>query len=116
MTFKRFVNVVEIVVLVGAAAFVIALFANQPGDDTAGPTSPGASIFAANCASCHGTDGGGGLGPQLSDGKVVEAFPDAADQVAVVTDGRGGMPSFGGDLTAAQIEQVVEFTRTGLGG
>jgi mono/diheme cytochrome c family protein len=45
----------------------------------------------------------------------VEAFPDAADQVAVVTNGQGGMPDFGNDLTPEQIDAVVEFTRTDLG-
>ena len=33
-----------------------------------------------------------------------------------MTDGRGGMPSFGGDLSEQEIEQVVEYTRTDLGG
>jgi mono/diheme cytochrome c family protein len=116
MRFKQLVNVLEVITLVAAAAFVVALFVNQPGDDGGATSSPGASIFAANCASCHGRDGGGGVGPQLSDGKVVDAYPDVADQIAVVTKGRSGMPSFAGDLTDEQIRQVVEFTRTELGG
>jgi mono/diheme cytochrome c family protein len=113
--FKRFVNILEIVVGVAALAFVIALFVNEP--DTGGGTAsapPGASVYSASCAGCHGADGGGGVGPQLA-GRVTDRFPDAADEVAVVTNGRGGMPSFKGDLTPEQIEQVVEYTRTGLG-
>jgi mono/diheme cytochrome c family protein len=42
-------------------------------------------------------------------------FPNAGDEIAVVTDGRNGMPSFDGRLTTEEIEQVVEYTRTGLG-
>lgn len=119
MTFKRLVNVVEVFALVAAAVFVVALFANESdsGGDTGGGTmSSGQEVFAANCASCHGADGSGGLGPQLSDGKVIEGFPDAADEVAVVTNGRGAMPSFEGRLSPEEIAQVVEYTRTGLGG
>jgi mono/diheme cytochrome c family protein len=115
MTFKKLVNVVEVVALVAAAAFVLALFVNEP-DSGGGTASPGQAVYEANCARCHGADGGGGVGPQLSDGTVVEEFPDAADEVAVVADGKGGMPSFDGDLSPEEIDQVVEYTRTGLGG
>lgn len=118
MGFKRFVTILEIAVGIAALAFVLALFVNEPDDGGGGggaaSTSPGASVYSANCAGCHGADGGGGLGPQLA-GRVVEKFPDAADEVAVVTNGRGGMPSFQGDLTPEQIDEVVEYTRTGLG-
>jgi mono/diheme cytochrome c family protein len=118
MGFKRFVTILEIAVGIAALAFVLALFVNEPDDGGGGggaaSTSPGESVYSASCASCHGADGGGGLGPQLA-GRVVEKFPDAADEVAVVTNGRGGMPSFQGDLTPEQIDEVVEYTRTGLG-
>jgi len=121
MTFKRLVDVVEVVALVAVAAFVLALFVNGPdagggSASSGGAGAPGQAIFEANCASCHGADGSGGLGPQLSDGAVVDAFPDAADEEAVVTDGRGAMPSFEGRLSPEEIAQVVEYTRTGLGG
>lgn len=39
-------------------------------------------------------------------------FPDVEDQIAFVTDGQGSMPSFGGQLSPAEIRQVVDFTRT----
>jgi mono/diheme cytochrome c family protein len=111
--FRRVVDVVEVLALVAAAVFVVMLFANEPSTGTAGgPTTPGATLFAANCASCHGADGGGGIGPQLAGGAVTHDFPNLDDQVAFVTDGRGGMPAFGGRLTPAQIRQVVEYTRT----
>ena len=116
MGFKRFVNLMEIVVAVVALGFVVMLFANQPdGGGTTADSSPGATIFSASCAGCHGADGGGGVGPKLA-GNVVDDFPDAADEIAVVTNGRRSMPSFDGRLTPKEIEQVVEYTRTGLGG
>ena len=41
-------------------------------------------------------------------------YPDPADQIAVVTNGRGGMPAFGDRLSAEEIAAVVEYTRTVL--
>jgi mono/diheme cytochrome c family protein len=107
--FKRVVNVIEVLVLAAALVFVIALFTNDGGGETA---TTGAALFAANCARCHGSDGSGGIGPQLSQGQVVAAFPDVADEITLVTRGRAGMPAFGGQLSAAQIDQVVDYTRT----
>ena len=109
--FKRFVNVVEVLALVAVAVVVVMLFANEPGGSNT-PASPGATLFSENCARCHGADGGGGLGPQLSGGHVVDAFPNVDDQIRFVTRGRDGMPPFGNSLTPAQIKQVVEYTRT----
>ena len=115
-TFGRIVNAIEVIAVIAALVWVFMLFANDPGTGSvadAGP--PGAAIFASNCATCHGAEGEGSLGPQLA-GKVVEKYPDVADQIAVVTNGRSGMPPFDGRLSDAEIQQVVEYTRTGLGG
>jgi mono/diheme cytochrome c family protein len=71
----------------------------------------GRNVFARRCATCHGLGGGGGRGPKLSDGRVVQRYPDVADQVAVVTNGRGGMPKFGDVLDPDEIEAVVRYTR-----
>jgi len=113
--FKRFVNVVEVVAGVAALVFVIALFANQPSGGRSSATSgPGYDIYVASCARCHGVSGQGGIGPRLAGGAVVRDFPNQADQIQLVENGRDGMPSFRGGLTAAEIRQVVEYTRTGL--
>ncbi|MGH9025247.1 MAG: c-type cytochrome [Acidimicrobiia bacterium] len=112
--FKRIVVVVEILALAAAAGFVIALFVYDPGGGGGGEgeATEGSEIFAASCAGCHGADGGGGTGPQLSDGAVVAAYPDPADEAVVVNDGRGAMPGFQYELTPEQIAAVVEYTRT----
>jgi len=85
------------------------------GSAAASAGADGAAIYAERCATCHADDGGGGIGPALADGRMVERFPDAADQVAIVTRGQGQMPSFSErGLTAEEIAAVVEFTRTSL--
>ncbi len=97
------------------------------GDDsgTTGPTSPkptgaqaddaelatGFEVYVVNCSRCHGAEGEGGIGVQLSDGRVAKRYPDIDDQVAVITEGRNLMPSFGGDLTPAQIRAVARYER-----
>lgn len=113
MTMKRFVNAIEVVSLVIALAFAAMLFVNEP-EQAGTSASPGAEVYQANCASCHGADGGGGIGPQLA-GSAAKQFPDIEDEIEVVTDGRSGMPAFEGDLTPDEIRQVVEYTRTDLG-
>ena len=113
---KRLVTVVQVLAVGCAIAFVVLLFANEPDDQPAGGTPAaavdGATVYENRCAGCHGGDGGGGLGPQLSDGRVVQRFPDIADHIAVITDGRGGMPGFGDRLSEAEITAVAEYERT----
>jgi len=111
--FRRLVNVVEVLALVAVAVAVVLLFANEPdsGSGSGAPSTPGAQVYAANCAGCHGADGGGGTGPQLAGGAAVKRFPDVEDQITFVSEGSGAMPSFAGRLTPAQIREVVEYTR-----
>lgn len=71
----------------------------------------GRTIWIGSCASCHGSTGGGGRGPALDNGRVLERFPDVEDQIALVANGKGAMPSFGGRLSEAEIEAVVRYTR-----
>lgn len=120
---KRFVDVVQYVVLAGTLVFLLALFLNEPtgpnGDGGGGPdagstAAVGATVYVDNCASCHGSTGTGGVGPALGGGAVVESMPDPADQVAVITDGRSGMPAFGGRLSAEEIQAVTDYTREDL--
>jgi mono/diheme cytochrome c family protein len=112
MSFKRFVNAVEVLALTAALATAVLLFANEPGEDAAA-SSPGGKIFTANCARCHGADGSGGIGPSLVG--IAKTFPDIEDQIAVVSDGQAGMPAFKASLSDDEIRAVVEYTRTALG-
>ena len=116
MTFKRVVTVIEVLTLVVAIGFVVALFANEPGGGSGATakSGPGYDVYLANCARCHGQDGQGGVGPKLAGGAVVSAFPDPADQIRLIEDGEGLMPSFKGKLSRTEIEDVVAYTRTEL--
>jgi mono/diheme cytochrome c family protein len=68
----------------------------------------GAKVFAsAGCGSCHtlsAAKSSGQVGPNLDDAKL------GYDTVlAKVTNGGGGMPSFGGQLSEQQIRDVAAF-------
>ncbi len=76
----------------------------------------GRSVWVARCASCHGADGGGGSGPRLNDGRLVERYPDLTDAAAFVAVGRGGMPAFGDDLDDTELAAVVRYVAEVLGG
>jgi mono/diheme cytochrome c family protein len=121
---RRISYVVEGIVAVAAVITIVLLFANSPEQAPAAPAAAveaaggvdGATVFGDNCATCHGGDGSGGIGPRLAGGRVVTVYPDPADQIAVVTNGRAGMPAFGRKLTEEEIRAVVEYTRTVLAG
>jgi mono/diheme cytochrome c family protein len=122
VTLRTLANVVEALVGVAVIVMVVLLFTNSPTEPpAAGPDAvvaaggiDGAEIFGQRCAGCHGGDGSGGIGPRLAGGRVVAVFPDAAAEIVVVTEGRGGMPAFGERLSAEEIAAVVDYTRTVL--
>ncbi len=68
----------------------------------------GEDLFAANnCAGCHTlekADASGTVGPNLD-----ELQPSADAVVAQVTNGGGGMPAFGGSLSADQIQALAAY-------
>lgn len=81
----------------------------------------GAEIFAAQCASCHGPDGGGDQmqgAPNLTDAIWLYGG-DTASLIETVTNGRFGvMPAWGAEgfgLTEAEIRQVAAYVHQ-LGG
>lgn len=85
--------------------------APEVGADADPALAAGRTIWTRNCASCHRADGSGGRGPQLNEDRVTDRFPDVADQIELVTNGRGSMPAFSGRLSPEEIEQVTRYTR-----
>ena len=70
------------------------------------------ALFANYCAGCHGADGKGGFGSDLSSSSY-KYGKDAEAVRASIAEGRGGgkMPGFGGQLSAAEIDALVDFSR-----
>jgi mono/diheme cytochrome c family protein len=104
-------------------AAVAGLDANGEPIDPANPPKPtapeggdtdGKSIFAsAGCSGCHtlaAAGSSGTVGPNLD-----EAKPSLDLAIDRVTNGQGGMPSFKGQLSEAQIEAVAKFVADNAG-
>ena len=103
----------------------------------------GATLFSANCASCHGAAGGGGVGRPMNEGNLVATFPDIIGQLEFVWVGSNGtgpagtpygdparpggqhttlsyngnpMPNFDKSLTQAELLAVVRYEWETLSG
>lgn len=110
--------------------------APSAGGPEKGPAVSGKAVYAANCASCHGARGEGGVGPKLAGGEAKLTFPNEADHVNWVKTGSvamkgkrygdpnrpggqrgpatGAMPGFGAQLSDEEIAAVVAYERDGL--
>jgi cytochrome c6 len=84
------------------------VYSAPPASSSGGGAAPdGKAVFTGNCGSCHtlkaaGTSGQ--VGPRL-DG--ISLSPLQIE--GIVRSGRGGMPSFGGRLSGAEISAVAAF-------
>jgi len=80
----------------------------------AGDAAAGKAVFeSAGCVSCHtlkAANATGTVGPNLDEKK-----PPASLVVDRVTNGKGVMPSFKGQLSAKQIQDVAAFVSTSAG-
>lgn len=76
----------------------------------------GKEIFAQNCAPCHGVDGGGVIGPNLTDHFFIHGN-QAADFVKVIGTGvpAKGMVSWLPVLGAKKVEQAAAYAMTLVG-
>ncbi len=80
--------------------------------DPAGATR-GKATYDKLCMPCHRADGGGLVGPNLTDDHWIHGG-SPADQVKIVTDGvpAKGMISWKAQLSQGQIVDVVAYIRT----
>jgi len=71
--------------------------------------SEGKRLFSAfNCSGCH-ANGGGGIGPALTDDKWI--YGSEPEQIySTIVEGRpNGMPAFGGRIPSQQVWQIVSY-------
>ena len=78
-----------------ADEMIAALRARQNSAD------PGIAVYAANCASCHGAAGGGGVGPSL-----LRAGLTRATVAAITRNGKGSMPGFS-NITGKSLDALL---------
>lgn len=111
-------------------AYVYAGTLEPPPVET--PETIGAGLYGAQCASCHGGTGGGGIGPAFTNGALFETWPEFEDHFQWVELGGAGyaaaldtdvygannkpinanaMPAFGESLTDAEIVYIILHER-----
>ena len=104
-------------ILVAALALLLGGFAARAAAQdvpTANPTpadvEAGKQIFEQRCSVCHGLDGGGAMGPNIQGIPMRIGAPIVANTIKNgVT---GSMPAFAGQITDAQIQQVIAYLLT----
>ena len=80
---------------------------NAEGGGAAADAAAGGEVFAENCSTCHGATGhGGNGGPDLRTMPLAKSQAGAEKQV---TNGGGGMPAFGGQLSPEEIKNVAAY-------
>jgi len=78
-----------------------------------GNAAAGEQVFADTCASCHGAQGEGGVGPNLQESSVATDLQAVEEQVR---NGGGAMPAFGDELSDQQISDVAAFVTESIAG
>lgn len=101
---------------VQAIATYVRTFGSAGAAPAAAPGAPSGSgggdqVFAAHCATCHGANGEGGVGPNLHG---IATRKTLAQTVAFIENPSGGiMPKlYPSQLTEAQVQQVATFIQT----
>lgn len=69
-------------------------------------------LYAEMCASCHGPDGRGGVGPDLSASRYRYGKQSSEIEQSIMQGRPGGMPAFASHLTAEQAAALAEYLRS----
>jgi len=107
-----FASTILLVLFFGITVLVVSIVRADPGPDSAASSA----TFRTKCAMCHGPDGSGsevGKSMNVPDlrSPVVQKLPDA--QLAqIISDGKGGMPSFKNSISEDQVHSLVAHIRS----
>ena len=74
------------------------------------PNATGEEVYVELCASCHGADLRGGLGPALGASSNSANQDDEFLHLTIVR-GRGRMPAFGSVLTDDHVQRLIGYLR-----
>jgi mono/diheme cytochrome c family protein len=107
-----FGTLVLVVLFAGLTLFVASIVRANPVPDSA---ASGAT-FRSKCAMCHGQDGAGstvGKSMNVPDlrSPAVQKLPDA-ELAQIISNGKGGMPSFKDSLSEEQIHSLGSYVRS----
>ena len=100
------------VLFAGLTFFVASIARANPVPEGAASSA----TFRTKCAMCHGQDGGGstvGKSMNVPDlrSPAVQKLSDA-ELAQIISNGKGGMPSFKSSLSEEQIHALVSYVRS----
>ncbi len=77
----------------------------------------GEGLWSFNCASCHGLNGEGGIGPALNSEQFLQSSTDEQTQLLVAVGVPGSQmgaysQDYGGPMTSEQIKAVATYIRS----
>ena len=83
-------------------------------DGDAGAIAEGKQLYEQYCAACHLKDGGGRIGPNLTDDewRYPQVAADKGMFEIIYAGGAGAMQAFGRRMTQDQILQLMAYVRT----
>ncbi|HEX2220041.1 MAG TPA: c-type cytochrome [Gemmatimonadales bacterium] len=85
----------------------------NPYTDDPGALSQGRQLYNGfNCAGCHGSAGGGGMGPPLADQDWIYGGSDAQIYATIVQGRPNGMPAFGHALTGEAVWKLAAYVKS----
>lgn len=107
-----FAFAVLLLFFVGIGFFVVSVVRASPVPDSAASST----TFRTKCVMCHGQDGGGstvGKTMNVPDlrSPAVQKLSDP-ELAQIISDGKGGMPSFKSSLSEDQIHSLVTYIRS----
>jgi mono/diheme cytochrome c family protein len=107
-----FASTILLVFFAGLTLLVVSIVQANPGPDGAASSA----AFRTKCAMCHGQDGSGsevGKSMNVPDLRSPVAQKLADAQLAqIISDGKGGMPSFKNSLSEDQVHSLVAHIRS----
>lgn len=120
---RKAAAVKTIIVLVPVLFIAAILTANSktkiPAPENAGagfPAGDAAEIYTRSCARCHGADGRGqtpkGKQTGAKDFTSAKWQPNEARGIRAIANGKGRMPPFKDNLSAAEIKSVWNYVRS----
>jgi len=111
-------NTHKILLFLLAAGLTLAQTADEPHSGVQNPfrddpqaAAAGGEVFRVHCAACHGAQGEGGSGPDLTEGVYSGGNRDE-DLFQIVMQGRDVMPRFRNILSEESVWHVVSFVRS----
>ena len=110
---KKSIKILAFFCLTVLAAVTLAASSLTPATSAFSADILGKDLFKKNCAGCHGANGTGGKGPNLTTEKKQAKWQDSDEKlIAKINKGAFGMPAFADKLKPEEIKTISDYVRS----